>query len=425
MKLTNSLHLIASCLLCAAVLPAADWPQYRGPLQDGISSEKLPLKTWPATGLAQIWKAPTATGFSSFSVGARSVFTIVVREVDGVKREACVSLDAASGDERWAALLSPAKYDGGGDSGGGGDGPRSTPMFNDGLVYVYDSRLLLQCLDAKDGRVVWSKDIVNEHAGRNIRWQSAASPVVDDKSVFIPGGGPGESLLAFDKKSGALVWKAQDDSMTHATPVVVTLGGVRQLICFMQKGLLSVDVATGKALWSYPFKYVTSTAASPVVCGDLVYCSAGYGVGAGLVKIVRKGDEFTATEVWRKVDKLVNHWSTPVFKDGYLYGIFGFKEYNKAALKCVELQTGKEMWSKEGFGPGNVILVDNHLVALGDRGQLVLVKAAPEAYTEVSRMQAVGGKCWSTPAYTEGRLYVRSTTEGVCLDALRQPVVKQ
>ncbi len=417
MKLTNLTRLILGCLLCAAAVSAGEWPQYRGPQQDGISSEKLPTKAWPATGLPQIWKTPTATGFSSFAVGGANVFTIVAREVEGVKREACVALDATTGTERWAALLSPAKYDGGGDSGGGGDGPRSTPTFHDGLVYVYDSHLLLQCLDAKDGRVVWSKDILTEHAGRNIRWQSAASPVVDGKRVFIPGGGPGESLLAFDTKSGAVVWKAQDDSMTHATPVIATLGGVRQLVCFMQKGLLSVDLATGKALWNYPFKYVTSTAASPVVCGDFVYCSAGYGVGAGLVKVTRKGEEFTATEVWRKTDKLVNHWSTPVFKEGYLYGIFGFKEYNKAALKCFELQTGKEMWSQEGFGPGNVILVDHHLVALGDRGQLVLVKAEPTAYTEVSRMQAVGGKCWSTPAYTGGRLYVRSTTEGVCLDA--------
>jgi len=303
--------------------------------------------------------------------------------------------------------------------GRGGDGPRSTPTFNDGLVYVYDSQLLLQCLDARDGRVVWSKDIVKEFAGRNISWQSAVSPVVDGKLLFVPGGGPGQSLLAFDKKTGEVAWKSQDDKMTHATPVVATLGGVRQLVCFMQKGLLSVEAATGKALWSYPFKYVTSTAASPVVCGDQVYCSAGYGVGSGLVKIARHGD-FTATEVWRKEDKdgkLSNHWSTPVFKNGHLYGIYGFKEFNRAALKCFELATGKEMWSKEGYGPGNVILVDNHLVALGDRGQLVLVKAVPEAYTEVSRMQAVGGKCWSTPAYTGGRLYVRSTTEGVCLDA--------
>jgi len=404
---------------------AGEWPQYRGPNQDGTSSEKLALQKWPERGLPQMWKVPTPTGFSSFTVSGGSVFTVVAREADGVKREACVALDAGSGRELWAVLMCPAKYSGGGDSGGGGDGPRSTPTYNDGLVYAYDSQLLLQCLDARDGRVVWSKDIIKEFAGQNIGWQSAVSPVVEDKMVIVPGGGPGQSLLAFDKKTGAVIWKAQDDKMTHATPVVATIGGVRQLVCFMQKGLLSVDLATGKELWSYPFKYVTSTAASPVICDDLVYCSAGYGVGAGLVRISRAGDSFTATEVWRKQDKMMNHWSTPVFKDGYIYGIFGFKQYNKAPLQCYELATGKEMWSKEGFGPGNLILVDNHLVVLGDRGQLVLLKASPESYQEVSRIQAVGGKCWTTPAYSDGRIYVRSTTEGVCLDATRQTAAKQ
>lgn len=403
-------------MLTAVTARAAEWPQYRGPNQDGISSEKLPLKTWPEKGLPQLWKTPTPTGFSSFSLGGDRVFTIVAREVAGVKREACVALDAANGREVWAALMGTAKYSGGGDSGGGGDGPRSTPTYSAGRIYVYDSQLLLQCLDARDGKVVWSKDVLREFAGRNISWQSAVSPVVDGDLVFVPGGGAGQSLLAFDKPTGTLVWKAYDDKMTHATPVATTLGGVRQVIFFMQKGLVSVEAATGKELWNYPFKYVTSTAASPVVCGDLVYCSAGYGVGAGLVKIASNGGKFTATEVWRKEDKLVNHWSTPVFKDGHLYGIFGFKEYNKAALKCYELQTGRELWAKEGFGPGNVILVDDHLLALGDRGQLVLVKASPQNYTEVSRVQAVGGKCWSTPAYAQGRIYVRSTTEGVCLE---------
>ena len=424
MKTKNAMKLAVVPLLWAAALIAADWPQYRGPNQNGISSEKLPLKTWPSSGLPELWKSPTPKGFSSFSVSDGSVFTIVARDVGGTNREVCVALDAATGKERWAVAMCPAKYSGGGDSGGGGDGPRSTPTVSDGKVYVYDSQLWFLCLDEQDGRIVWSRDISKEFAGRNISWQNAVSPVVDGNLVFIPGGGTDQSLLAFNKQSGELVWKSHDDKMTHATPVITTLAGVRQIIFFMQKGLVSVETATGKALWNYPFKYVTSTAASPVVCGDLVYCSAGYGVGAGLVRIARKGGDFTATEVWRKEANLVNHWSTPVFKDGYLYGIFGFKEYNRAALKCFELQSGKEVWSKEGYGPGNVILVEDYLVALGDRGQLTLVKAVPEAYTEVSRVQAVGGKCWSTPAYAGGRLYVRSTTEGVCLDLTQRQASK-
>jgi hypothetical protein len=189
----------------------------------------------------------------------------------------------------------------------------------------------------------------------------------------------------------------------------------------MKSGLVSAEAKTVRVLWNYPFEFKTSTAISPVVCGDMVYCSAGYGVGAGLVKISRSGTSFTATEVWRMRNELVNHWSTPVFHEGHLYGMFSFKEFGTGPLKCVELATGKIRWSQSGFGPGNVILVDDHLVVLGDQGQLGLVKATPQAYHEVARMDAVGGKCWTTPAYADARIYVRSTTEGVCLNASGKP----
>ena len=160
----------------------------------------------------------------------------------------------------------------------------------------------------------------------------------------------------------------------------------------------------------------TSTAASPVVCGDVVFCSAGYGVGAGAVKITKNGSNFSATELWRKPNQLINHWSTPVYKDGYLYGMFSFKQYDKGPLKCVKVATGEEVWEQEGFGPGNVILVDGNVLALSDRGQVVLVEGTPQKYNELARAKAVDGKCWSTPVVSGGRLFVRSTKEGACFD---------
>ena len=191
---------------------------------------------------------------------------------------------------------------------------------------------------------------------------------------------------------------------------------MRQIVFFTQEGLVSADAGTGDVLWRYDYRFNVSTAASPIVAGDLVYCSAGYGVGAGLVRIEKQGDSFSANEVWRKRNKLVNHWSTPVHKDGYHYGMFSFKKYGEGPLKCVRLSDGEIMWEKEGFGPGNVVLVRGHLVALGDAGQLVVVEATPNAYREVARADVVGGKCWSTPAVIDDRIYVRSTTEAICLD---------
>jgi outer membrane protein assembly factor BamB len=412
---------ILSMVTLSYGLMATDWPQYRGPSQDGVSTEKADLN-WPAGGPKVLWKVPTRLGFSCFSISEGKVFTQVVREVDGQPKEGCFALDAAKGSELWFAALATGRYDGSGNAGTesnkGGDGPRSTPCVSDGRVYVFTPDLVLHCLEAPTGKPLWTKNLIKEHAGRNIGWNSAASVAVDGDLVFVAGGGPGQSLLAFNKTSGAVVWKAHDEKMTHSTPVVATVHGVRQVIFFLQSGLLSVDVKDGRALWKYPFPYNVSTATSPIVAGDVVYCSAGYGVGGGACRVIQNGAQFAAQELWRiPGDKLVaNHWSTPVCRNGYLYGMFSFKKYAVGPLKCVELSTGKVKWEQPGFGAGNVMLVQDKLIALADDGQVVAVNATPTAYQEICRAKVLEGKCWSTPAFSNGRIYVRSTKEGACLD---------
>jgi outer membrane protein assembly factor BamB len=399
---------------------AKDWPNYRGASLDGKTSEPI-LRAWPSDGLKNSWRVPLTDGFSSFTTGGGKAFTLVSRAIDGVKRETVVALDVASGKESWAYPIAVSKYDGGGDSGTpenkGGDGPRSTPSFLDGRVYVLSFELKVVCLDASSGKEIWVRDVIKQHAGRNIQWQNAASPAVFGKWVFVAGGGAGQALLALDRVSGVTVWKSQDDLMTHATPVVTTIGGQEQVIYFTQSGLVALNTQDGKLLWRHPFKYSVSTAASPVVSGDIVYCTAGYGVGSTAVRVAKSGDQWTVNELWRTPgNKIANHWSTPVAHNGYLYGMFSFKEYGNGPLKCVELETGKEMWSQPGFGAGNVILADGQVMALGDAGQLVLMKPDPKSYREVARMKSVQGKCWSTPIVSNGKVFVRSTKEGAAFD---------
>jgi len=399
---------------------AGDWPQYRGPNGDGFCSE-IPNLNWPASGPKVLWRIPTKNGFSSFTIADGKALTVVTRDLEGAPREVCVALDAMTGQEIWSAPVGVAVYDGGGDSGTennkGGDGPRSTPTIIGGKVYVSNQLLVLTCLDAQNGKVLWTKDLIKEHAGRNIPWKNAASPVIDGHLLFVAGGGPGESLLALNKDTGAVVWKGQDDLITHATPVVRTILGVRQVIFFLRSGLVAVAAKDGAFLWRFPFRFSTSTAASPVVAGDIVYCSAAYGIGGGACRISKSGDKFIATDLYRIADnKLANHWSTPVVKDGCLYGLFGHKQYGAGPLKCVELATGQIKWSQPGFGQGNVILVGDKVLALTDDGQLVVVKASPVAYEETARAKVLAGKCWTTPALSDGRLYLRSTKEAVCLD---------
>jgi len=407
------------CLLTSATILAGDWAQYRGPSHDGISTEKI--SRWPEAGPKRLWKAPMNGGFSSFSVGDGIAATLTTRENGGAPTEYCVAFEAGTGKELWAAALSVAKYQGGGDDGAaankGGDGPRSTPTIDGGFVYALDGKCNLVCLDAKSGKQVWAHDLVTEHKGKLVAWQNAASPVMDGDLIFAACGGPGESLLGINKKDGSVVWKGEDDEFTHATPTIGTIHGQRQVIFFTKKGLVSCDTKSGKVLWRHPYKFSVSTAASPIIAGDIVYCSAGYSVGAGAAKITKNGDNWSAEEIWRtQGNKLANHWSTPILKDGFLYGMFQFKEYSTGALKCVDVKTGKEMWSEPNFGPGNVTLVGDKLVALTDAGQIVLINPNTEKYTELARFEAVTGKCWSTPVVADSRIYVRSTKEGAAYE---------
>lgn len=411
-------------LAAAAALNAEDWLQFRGPSGDGTSGERI-QKNWQAQPPRQVWKKTLGSGFSSFAVSQGRAFTMVKRTIAGVNREVCVALNAETGAELWATALGPAQYDIGADDGTssnrGGDGPRSTPTVRGDRVYTSDAYLVMQCLNATNGQVLWTKDLPALYSGSVIAWQNAASPVIDGDYIFVNGNAPTQRLMALRAADGSLAWRVQDDKMTQATPVAATILGVRQIVFFTQKGLVSVAPTNGAVLWRYTFPYTTSTGASPVVAGDIVYCSAGYGIGAGAVRITKSASTWKATEIWRTPGELINQWSTPVHHNGFVYGLYGHGQYGTAPLKCVRLATGEEMWSEDGFGPGGVLLVDGVLLVLKDTGQLVLVQPDPTAYTELGRYQALSGKCWNVPAISNGRIYARSTKEIVSLDVSVQP----
>ena len=409
------------CLVTALVVSLAtrtthaeDWSQYRGPAGDGKSTESIGDVSWKGTDPKVVWKAETPLGFSSFCVVGSVATTLIAS--DG--KEYCLALDANTGEELWRATLGSNKYDGGGGNAGapgnkGGDGPRSTPSSDGKNIFIYDSHLVLYSLDAASGEVNWKHDVVAENEGRNIKWSNATSPLLDGDHIYVSGGGAGQSFLAFDKNTGKILWKTGDDVMTHATPSLGTVAGSKQLIFFMKSGLVSLDPASGKENWRTTFKFSVSTAASPVLSEDMVYCSAGYGVGAALFEVTGAEEP---EELWYKPNELMNHWSSPLVKDGYLYGIYEFKKYGRAPLQCVNLRTGEIVWSERGFGPGNCILVGDKLVVLSDAGEVAIVAASPDGYNELARAKVINGKCWSTPSFKDGRIYVRSTTEAACID---------
>ncbi|MEI6392145.1 MAG: PQQ-binding-like beta-propeller repeat protein [Verrucomicrobiota bacterium] len=424
MKLLSIQRLVAFAALASVSSSAgycADWVQYRGPQEDGISPERIKA-AFAAGGPKCLWRVPTATGFSSFAVAGGKVFTLVTRELDGAPAEVCVALDADSGRELWAARVGVGKYPGGGESGAednrGGDGPRSTPAVSGTRVFVYTPDMMFWCLDANSGKTLWSKDIIKEFGGKNIGWKCAMSPVLEGDMVYVAGGGAGQSMLAFNQATGAVAWKTGEEAMTHATPALATLHGTRQVIFFMQSGLVALEAATGKPLWKFAFPYRTSAACSPVVAGDIVFCTAGYDIGAAACRVSKSGAGFETKELWRvKGNKPLGClWSTPVHKDGYLYGIISFKEFKNAPLKCIDPKTGAVKWEQPGFGAGQVMLAGNCLVALSDSGEVAIIEASPASYKELARFKALAGKCWNSPGLSQGRLYVRSTKEGACFD---------
>ncbi len=398
--------IILGALLMALPATAADWPQYRGVNHDGASPEKI-AKSWPTEGPKSVWKVPMGEGFSAVSVVGDRAYCFASRD----EQETVIAMESGTGKELWATPLDKKIHD-----GQGGNGPRSTPAIDGDMVYVLGTYGKLAALNAADGKTVWQHSINDEFGGKTIQWGYAASPVIEGDLVLMCGGGQDQSLLAFNKKTGALAWKGQSDGMTHATPTPVTMFGTRQVIFRTDQGLVSVVPTSGEVLWRYTFPHRVSSASSPIVGGDMVYISSAYGMGSGVAKIGKDGDKWTVSELWTSKD-LQNHWTTPVYKDGYLYGLYK----NGDGLRCIEMATGKEVWTKGGFAwQGATTLVDGDVLVQNDRGEIVLVKATPEKYEELARAQPLGGQCWTMATVSNGRIFARSMTEAVCLDVKPQ-----
>jgi len=416
MFLSTVLHALLWTTAAAGL--AGDWPQYRGASHDGASPEPI-RKQWSSGGPPEIWRVPCTNGLSSIAVSDGRVYTQIRRVVGTKDREVCVALDCRTGAELWAADIGSASYGGG---VGSDDGPRTTPTVSGGRVYVLSSRLELHCLDAATGSPVWTRNLVNLYGGVVISWENAASPLLEDGLLLINCGAASQSLLALRATDGSLAWRSQTEGATHSTPVAATIAGVRQAIYATQSGLVSVAPATGTLLWKarYPFSYSTSLAASPLVHSNIVFISGQYNMGSFAVRVSQSGGTWNATPLWTNRNYKA-HWMSPVAYDGYAYGLFGSP--GSASLKCIDLLTGAQRWTRSGFGAGGTILVGDTLVVLSEYGDLYFVAATPAAYTELGVYRAINqpydpdrNKCWNVPAIADGRIYARSTAEAVCLD---------
>jgi outer membrane protein assembly factor BamB len=416
-RITSSLLWLG---LAGSGASAADWSHVMGARHDRKTAETIDPAA-VSRPLRRVWEMPTGGGFSSFVTGGGKAFTFVPTKVDGKMRETAMAVDRKTGKKVWETPLGEGGYRSGGERGAEGnegvDGPRATPLFYKNRVYVFGGRFDLHALDAETGRVVWSRDLIKQHGGREIVWSNAASPIIVGDRLLVAGGGEKQMFLALRPDDGEVIWKTGTDKATHSTPVSATIHEKEQAIFLVERGLVALDPANGKELWHYPFPYRTSTAASPVVWKDIVNCAAAYGVGGAACQVKRTGDQWEVTELWRTPgNDVAAHWTTAVVHDGYLYGLYGHRDFAKNAMKCVDIRTGKIQWEKPGFGPSQVIMAGNRLVATTDFGHLVVVDPTPSAFKELARAPAIEGKVWASPALSDGQLLLRSSTKGVCLE---------
>ena len=230
---------------------------------------------------------------------------------------------------------------------------------------------------------------------------------------FVAGlpGSRGRALVAFDKKTGKTVWTSQSELAGYSAPIAITVGGVRQVVFFTGRAVLSVSPKDGKLLWRVPWKTDWDVnAATPIfVPPDKLFISSGYDTGSALFKIEAAGGRAGADEVWRS-SKMKNQFSSSVLHNGHIYG------FDNSVLKCIVAATGEEKWKQSGFGHGSLILADGHLIVLSERGKLLLVEATPAGYREKGSSQPLSGKCWTAPTLANGRLYIRNEEELVAFN---------
>lgn len=392
---------LALCLLAGTAL-AADWPQFRGPHRDGVSRETGLLKNWPAGGPKVLWKVPLGEGYSHLAVSKGRLFTLY----GAGNTDFAAAYDAATGKQIWRAPLGPKYTD------GQGNGPRSTPTVDGGMVYTLTATGRLSALNAADGKKVWEHDLRAKFGAEPPQWGISTSPLVEGNLLLVDAGGSGgKSLVAFDKKTGKAVWTSQNELAGYSAPIAITVGGVRQVVFFTGRAVLAVSPKDGKLLWRVSWKtdYDVNAAAPIFVPPDKLYVSSGYGVGAALFQIKVTEGRVGAEEVW-KSRRMKNQFSSSVLHNGHIYG------FDDSVLKCIVAATGEEKWKESGFGHGSLILADGHLIVLSERGKLVLVEATPAGYREKGSNQILSGKCWTAPTLADGRLYLRNEETMLALD---------
>ena len=393
---------IVTAALLASPLSAADWPQWRGPNRNGISSEKVSA-VWPAGGPRVLWRASVGTGFSSITVSQGRLYTM-----GNTNNEDTVwCFDANTGEPVWhysyAAQLSPQWYEG---------GPGSTPTVDSNRVVTISKWGDIFCFDAAKGTVIWQRDLRRDGIKPN-RWGFAGSPLMWGNAVILNAGSAG---IALDRDTGRIVWSNGTNAAGYASPTRFKTAGTEVLLIFAAKHLVALEAQSGRELWRQFWETGWDTNnTDPLVWHERIFISS-FTRGCALLSVQNGQPEVLYTN---KV--MHSHLSPGVVLGDYLYAFNG-EAKQETDFRCFYLPTGELKWARKDPAFGSLILAGGKLIILSDKGELLLAEASPAEFKPLARAKVLSGLCWTPPALANGRLYARNAKgELRCLELEPRP----
>ena len=384
---------------------ADDWPQWLGLKRDGGTAEVV--KPWKEP-LKVLWKHDVgeAHGGPVVAKGKTYLFCLT----PGKNAETLAAFDAATGKPIWDTSYPRHET-----KIAFGNGPRSAPCVVDGKVYTFGITSILTCFDAEKGAKLWQVDGEEIYKAPTLTFGSSCSPIVVGDHVIVNMGSKGASIIAFDKNTGKEAWKKLNDAASYSSPFLYEHNGNPRVVFLTANGLVALDPRDGSVLWQYPFRdFLLESSCTPMMIDGKLLASS---ITAGSVLIKESDKDAKPTKVWS--NSLNCYFSTPVAigKDT-LYMVTGDLFTKKAVLRCVDAKDGKELWKRPNVGTYHATPLrtgDNKLLLVEEKGDLVLIDANREKYTELARSN-ICSNTWAHPALANGRLYIRDAKELICVE---------
>ncbi|HIB91346.1 TPA: hypothetical protein EYO57_29835 [Candidatus Poribacteria bacterium] len=412
----------------------SDWPGFLGPTSDGKSPENFRLDPWSASGPPLVWRTKIGESYGAPTISRGRLFIF-----DRHQNFARLSCMRSENKEPLWQFEYPTDYK---DIYGYNNGPRTCPVVDDDRVYIYGAKGILHCLNVLDGTLRWKIDTSSRFNVVPNFFGMGSTPIIEDRLLIAQVGGAlptkardvyqaqgditgnGSGIVAFDKMSGEVVYQITDELASYASPILTTIDRRRWCFMFARGGLVGFNPLTGQIDFQYPWrdrKLESVNASNPVVAGDTVFISEAYGVGSSALQVHPRGYKI----IWhdslsRRKKTMMLHWNTAIHHQGYLYGCSG-RHTQGSSLRCIELQTGRVMWSDPINERTSLLYVNEHLISLGEFGRLMLIRVNPKkldvlSSVQLSRQHGLKYPLWAAPVLSNGFLYIRSKDQLLCFD---------